>query len=75
MVPDIHFDNDMNINIHLDINTNIDIIPSSLFWKNIWYLEVDIECVAYKMTHLTHSINYLIYKKTYLSNKVLNRAL
>ena len=46
----------------------------------IWYFEVNIEQVRYTMTYLLYKIDYLIYiyiykKKTYLLNRLTDRAL
>ena len=33
--------------------------------KMVWYLEVNIECVAYNITYLTYNIEYSVYKNAY----------
>ena len=41
----------------------------------VWYLEVNIECVAYSITYLTYNRHDSIYKIVYFISRVLNRAL
>ena len=63
--------------VEFDKSKNMEKTKGNKLTKNLKksYLEVSICQIWYRMIYLTYNIGYAIYKKLYLLNKIINRAL